>query len=878
MTFQKKEKLIKHIQIASGILTIPPLFFMKFRAPGESLYWSGMIIRMFNEEEFHPEYIIFILVSLYVFASVIRTTFILRGKKQEWLEYLPAISMVLYGGLLAVLTNTMDLTLYVNFPLYYMAISAVEFVSVKYLEQQEEINERYETLKEDERKERAHRKKANYFPGKYPKEFYQVIRKNFRYRGKNQVIFVMAAMLLAAICYIVFSMYQMTDKLYGGKEESDSALASVMFGEGIHGLFQSLALILGILSVLMMVMVISWYIKEQKKEYRLMVILGIRKNTAYLIFLVEFFINILIAAMIGIPAGAVGAVLMRRAFTKNFHGNVDLPGVVSAPQIFFGFLVYLVLMLLALGFNQENFIALGNSTNLTEEKAKERRPKRNLFLRIMIGIFLYVLGMAWFSIRGWAEMKVVYCLPVLGILCLLMGGLALWLQKREHKAGYYQGIFRWNTFYYRFWKNVWLLFYLSVAQFLLLAVFSPAFISSMMKQNVEGMYPYDIVCMAYEADIPDLEKIAGEAGADIIEYPMVRMTSIYGSDKIPSWAGGIRPVQWPQGQHIAISETSYNQMREVMGKERRNLELSGEKMHVVYQQDLSVKTNTIDWDTTRIEKHLRFGQPLQYYNTADYRNIFPERNIVSEERDSLIGIFQQGKQENLIVLSDEYFEKAWNEISAYNRENWNVRESITDEEWKLYTVSHAGNLTEGPTVLLCMNIPDGKTKQVTDQLEYLKEKNRFDQLWDRSIQPFYEKSQMIQNTESEILLTRTANGFILLILMIMAVFQYFLFVKEEENNWKWDNDFLEKLGMKEKDRMKKVVFHLRFFILFPAIQALIGGILFTALTLKTRLFTGTEIMQFSGIMGTVYSLYVLIWFVMYEIMKCDVKKRLMKKR
>ena len=76
---------------------------------------------------------------------------------------------------------------------------------------------------------------------------------------------------------------------------------------------------------------------------------------------------------------------------------------------------------------------------------------------------------------------------------------------------------------------------------------------------------------------------------------------------------------------------------------------------------------------------------------------------------------------------------------------------------------------------------------------------------------------MIQNTESEILLTRTANGFILLILMIMAVFQYFLFVKEEENNWKWDNDFLEKLGMKEKDRMKKLYFNsvsLYFFLQF----------------------------------------------------------------
>lgn len=391
------------------------------------------------------------------------------------------------------------------------------------------------------------------------------------------------------------------------------------------------------------------------------------------------------------------------------------------------------------------------------------------------------------------------------------------------------------------------------------------------------MYPYDIVCTAYEADLPELEKIAEEEGADVIEYPMVRMTSLYGSDKIPSWAGP-RPVQWPQGQHIAISETSYNQMREVMGKERRNLGLSGEEMHVVYQQDLSVKTNTIDWDTARIEKHLRFGQPLQDYNTSNYRNVFPERDIVSEERDSLIGIFQQGKQENLIVLSDEYFEKVWNEISSYNQENWNERESITDEEWMLYTVSHTENLTEGPTVLLCMNVPDGKTKQITDQFEYLKEKNRFDQLWDRSIQPYYEKSQMVQNTESEILLTWTANGFILLILMIMAVFQYFLFVKEEESNWKWDNDFLEKLGMKEKDRLKKIVFQLRFFILFPMALALIGGVLFTVMTVRARFFIATEIAQYGIVMGIVYGLYVLIWFGVYKAMKRGVKQWVMKKK
>ena len=94
-----------------------------------------------------------------------------------------------------------------------------------------------------------------------------------------------------------------------------------MFGQGIHGIFQSLALILGVLSVLMMVLMISWYIKEQKKEYRLMVILGIRKNTAYRIFLVEFSINVLAAAVIGLPIGMIGAAVLRRGFARSFPGD-----------------------------------------------------------------------------------------------------------------------------------------------------------------------------------------------------------------------------------------------------------------------------------------------------------------------------------------------------------------------------------------------------------------------------------------------------------------------------------------------------------------------------------------------------------------------------
>ena len=85
------------------------------------------------------------------------------------------------------------------------------------------------------------------------------------------------------------------------------------------------------------------------------------------------------------------------------------------------------------------------------------------------------------------------------------------------------------------------------------------------------MYPYDIVCTAYETDLSELEQIAADADATVYQYPMVRMTSLYGSDKVPNWNGSTRPVQWPQGQHIAISESTYNQMRKNAGQKPRKL-------------------------------------------------------------------------------------------------------------------------------------------------------------------------------------------------------------------------------------------------------------------------------------------------------------------
>lgn len=865
---QKKQQSLGRFQIATGILIIISVLILKFYVQGSYLMVWEVVEKIVREKRFRLEYVFFFFHVCMAVLYLIRTILLLVRKRAGIFYQLATLSLLAACLLVTVLMQMQNPAPYMLSVLWLMIVSLIEFLYIRYSEQREEINKNYEEQKKRERKEKEHRKRADYFPGKYSKLFYEVIQKNFRYHWKEQAILTGSGALIAAIGYIIFAMYRMTEEIYGGKGEQ-----SFMFGEGIHGVFQSFGRILLCLGILMMTMILSWYIKEQNKEYRLMVILGMRKKTAYTIFGVGFMINFFISAVVGLLVGIAGAVLLRQGFQNGFHNGISLPGVVNPENILTGLGIYLLYMVLSLGLNQESIVSLGKSTDIDEEKKKGREFRKGTVFWIVLGGCLYILGILWFAIREWAETMMIYILPVAGMFLLLSGGMAFWMKKRKGKEVYYRTLFRCNPFYYQFWKWIGKLFYLAVLQFLVLAVFSPTFISSLMKQDFEQMYPYDIVCMVYEEDAAKIKEIAVQNDVQISTYPMVRMTSLYGSDQLQVW-GGTRPIQWPQGQHIAISETSYRKLKEAAGQKYTPLNLKGQEIHIVYQQDLSVKSHTIDWDTSRVKKHLRFGQPLHYYNTADYQNVFPVRTVKSEERNSLTGIFQQGMQENLIVLPDKWFKEEWSRMTAYNAEHWEERMRASTEDWRNYTYMHDGNMTEGPTMLCCMNIPDSARKTVIEELEHLKEEYRFDQIWDFSIQPFYEKVQMMSNTESEILFSRIANGFGVLILVLMGLFQYYVNIREEENKWKREDKFLKQMGMHEKERKSRIWFQMRVLVLIPVISGMIGGICYTGLTLHARLFTVAEIRHYLIIMLPVYVLYLLLWFGFYKMMRGHVTKYL----
>ncbi|MGF0018855.1 FtsX-like permease family protein [Sporofaciens sp. SGI.106] len=865
MKKRRRKSSVYYVQVIIGLLVVLSLFFVKYYMEGQYYFCWEIISKWITEKKFCPEYLPFLEESFFAFLFGIRTLLLITKGHAGLLYHLSGFSLWFSCAPFLIFTQMQDPLPYVGPCGILLILFLIEFLGLKFLEQKEEIEEIYETSRKREREEKEHRKRANDFPGQYPKEFYGIVRSHFRYYWKEQMTVLLAATLISAITQTVLAVFLMTQEIY----RKDGTF-NFFIGEGIYKLFRNLGLILIVLSICMMYMICSWYIREQRRSFRLLVILGIRKRTAYLIFLCGYTANILGGAILGTLAGMAASILAKNALLKGFQESIAFTGGLSFTSIGIGLLLYLIEMLLALAFNQDSFLAVGESTDMTDDVRADYFPQKKLPVYIFLGVCFYGLGCIWFSIREWAEMDFIHILTVSGCVLLIIGVFAYFLKKRREKEQYYEKLFHWNTFYYRFWKNMGSLCFLSVLHFCVLAIFAVQLIGAVTKQDVEEMYPYDFVYKAYESEIPELETIIQENEIQAEQYPMMVMTSIYGSDKLANW-GSTRPIQWPQGQHIAVSESTYYKLKEAKGEESRELDLDQEEMHVVYQQDLSAKAHTIDWDSTRIQKHLRFGQPLIYYNTADYQNVFPGREIKSEEKSSLTGIFCQGMQENLIVMTDEYFEKNWKMISSYNREQWSTREQAELAEWRNYTRSHNLNMTEGPTVLFCMNVPEGRRENVENELAVLAEARAFDQTWDSQIQPFYAKVQMMDNLKSEILFTGIAYGFIVWILTLISFFQYFVYVRKEEKGWKWDDVFLNRMGMRQKERKEKIDFQLKIYMFVPLLIGIVSGIIFTALTLKARLFTPGEVVQYAEKMGIVYAVYICIHIGIYKLEKKHIK-------
>ena len=189
---------------------------------------------------------------------------------------------------------------------------------------------------------------------------------------------------------------------------------------------------------------------------------------------------------------------------------------------------------------------------------------KRIGLWLTIGLVIVVFGIVNFGMRKNAEGLRILLFIFLGIYLAEKFGFGLFLKVRKHKKSYYAKLIPYNSFYYRFKSTFRYVYVISLMPVLILFLFGKDMISAKIAQKPEGLFPYDFVCMATEADATFWKQLQEKYDVKFQEYPMVRVTNVDNSEKLDD----ARAVIMPQGQHIGISETTYKELNKALGKKK----------------------------------------------------------------------------------------------------------------------------------------------------------------------------------------------------------------------------------------------------------------------------------------------------------------------
>ena len=86
------------------------------------------------------------------------------------------------------------------------------------------------------------------------------------------------------------------------------------------------------------------------------------------------------------------------------------------------------------------------------------------------------------------------------------------------------------------------------------------------------------------------------------------------------------------------------------------------------------------------------------------KKIYPTRTVKGEKTDILTGAFRQGSEENLVVFSDEYFEKVQDDWKKYN---WITGDLVEEGEAEEGVTIH-----HWPTKLVLLNVKNADYQKI----------------------------------------------------------------------------------------------------------------------------------------------------------------------
>lgn len=702
--------------------------------------------------------------------------------------------------------------------------------------------------KEQKKLYRKERKERLYFPGRYSKLFYLILWKNLKSRQKYVLFLCLSVFLSTLFLFSGIGIRNVFGSIY-------NEAASGALGLGLLEIMGDFLLAAVVVSVFLITTILSAYRKKRMGSTGVFHILGVRSRDFFVFWILELAGCFIVSVTGGMAAGSLLlrllCLLVRKAYPS--IGSLGTAGWSVYAGTTGGILIF---FLFAFGFSHDMQTAQRSKDIRGAMVQSEEMPGRYKYVWLETGCAIAVCSIWCYTQRRAAESIAVLSIFLMALLIIIYNFWGAWLEESEKRVGdYLRTLPQMHMLRHRFGTSARYVGILVIIHIYFLFFFVMKVTSGIIAAEPEDLYPYDYVLLANSKDAELADEFGSQCKGEVTAYPMVRATTIDNTERLDP----PRKIIEQQGQNIGISESTYRELKKLTGQEVKKdlgLDAEGESIHIVYQQDQASRAKPLDWYMLTTRPYLHVGQPLTNYDVDNYEKYYPKKKIAGEEVTSLIGCFKQGKYENLVVFSDAYFEKV--------KDNWKTTDRYTGEPIEESNADLNGNIYEGPTQLLLINVPEEYAGKADELVKRFREAHVYDESLDPLVDSAYSKETAVSRRQMERVFEITVNSFICIMLLAVSLLLLYMKVEMEVPSMKARYQFMDRIGMRQKERIRAEKKEIARFVKIPLGIAVPLSLVFTVIVFQLRDFSGQDISAYGLYGGGICLIYV---FAQLTVMK-----------
>lgn len=579
----------------------------------------------------------------------------------------------------------------------------------------------------------------------------KVILKNFKSNFKNYIIFFFSNIMAIAEVFVFWGISDVvrdavTDNIVSVALDSDFKVASglVIF-----------------VTIFLMIYSMRHYVKTRIKDYTTFIVLGMRKKTSVLLLLAEYSIGCVASLAAGLLLGTgllYGVQEILRRLDPDFLTVTKVDLLIYRNTCVLSLVIMAVVFLALLIWMEGRDL----STLISPAERNEKKPVGKMWwLIVLAGVGLMAFSAYYYtsSDKGYVYSHVTW---IIGIFLTVYFGLALILESlRKRQRFYARHILQLNQLYSRYQNSLLILLILLVVDFFSMTYLAVEISTTLPLDKYRDNYHYDAVWFAQEKDQEFTDKIVEKYRGEVKTFPMIRMTTLYSAE------------------HIGIPASVYE---ELTGKKA---DLSGHEILVgIEDQEYRKEEKIRGKDYWENYQFLYVGKYVdQGDGFVDTQN--PEHNYDIQDifTQSVLGQYSIDQwHENMIVMSDEYFEEQWGQ----NRQN-----------------------PEESSILELFNFPANTRERACEELEKYSDKCGVKTNWKLTgtmEQTLYITDIFLHDQKMRLIFSLVSKALLVAALFISSIFVSGLKTLSEMEYYRKRYEFLDCMGMKKKRQRKLLRF------------------------------------------------------------------------